>query len=80
MNESEQYFNLGVAYGEAVFHEHLKGCSLMASLYNDSHAIISLRKLQVRFGIILPHQDMIKRGIIMGVKVAGSKQRRVNHG
>lgn len=73
--EREEYFDFGVNIGKAIFHETLKGNSLMASLYNDTHAEQSLKKLQVKLGTIFPHQDLIKRGIKMGVRVAGSEQR-----
>jgi len=80
MTEKERYFDMGVQIGKTVFSEHLKGDSLLASKYTSDHAAISLRKLQIQFGTILPYQDMVKRGIRMGVLTAGTQQRRANHG
>lgn len=73
--EQRYYFDKGVEIGKAVFHEHLKGDSYKASLYNDSHAETSLRKLQIQFGTILPFKQEVKRGIRLGVLTGGLKSK-----
>ena len=69
--EQRYYFDKGVEIGKVVFRNHLKGDSYKASLYNDNHAEISLRTLQIQFGTILPFQQEVKRGIKLGVLTGG---------
>lgn len=78
MNKTiEEYFDFGVDIGRELFVEELGSDSLKASIFNIEHATLFLRKMQIALGVILPHQDIIKRGLIMGVKVAGSERRKL---
>lgn len=75
MNQEQQYyFDMGVTIGESLFITHLHGDSLMASQFNDKYADVALKKAMKQFSVILHCQDIIKRGIVLGVKTAGVKQ------
>ena len=76
MTDQEYYFNMGVEIGRDTYHSILKGDSYLASRFTLDHADKAMKKAFKQFNIILPHQDMIKRGIRMGVLTSGTQQRR----
>ena len=71
--EQQYYFDMGVELGELVFAKHLNGDSYSASKYTPEHAAISLKNAMVANEVIFHHQEIIKRGIVLGVKTAGVK-------
>ena len=75
--EQQYYFDMGVVFGESLFTTHLKGDSLMASNFTYDHAGIALKNAMKQFKQILPCQEIIQRGIVLGVKTAGVKQPRL---
>ncbi len=74
--EQQYYFDMGVKLGELVFAKHLNGDSYSASKYTPEHAAISLKNAMVANEVIFHHQEIIKHGIVLGVKTAGVKIRR----
>ena len=69
----EQYFNFGVDMGKAIYEHELHGNSYLASIFDEETAKILLKKVQIGVNRIFPHQEIIAKGIKLGVLTGGVK-------